>query len=356
MQRDSSISFNTIVEDLKAQNNDTQLMKIDPDFKHPIASIADTKPLLLIPDFGGSAELQALYREKPNTILAIIDSTGWSASELQNIRADLQKFGNRKIGAVTFCMTEKNLEESVRANEGKLNYFPRKVIQTLTVMHGQPLFTADVRSGISGVSNPLIIGAHISHPEPGCAEHCPSVAAVVASIDEQLTKFPGSVRLQPTYSSAKRLSKHLKRRTESQILELDVMVTERLLAWKKHHAEGVPSVVFYRDSIGYLEKTTIDREKDVISRALIAMFGARVRFTYVVANRCRDSPYDAQSKPSTDDMEMSHFTTSQLEASNKRRQFRYFVQHATETMPSLGLSMADLARLVSPQILLHYLR
>ena len=350
MQRDSSISFNTIVEDLKAQNNDTQLMKIDPDFKHPIASIADTKTLLLIPDFGGSAELQALYQEKPNTILAIIDSTGWSASELRNIRADLQKFGNRKIGAVTFCMTEKNLDQSMRANEGKVNYFPQKVLQTLTVMHGQPLFTADVLSDTSGVSNPLIIGAHISHPGPECAEHCPSVAAVVASIDERLTNFPGSVRLQPTYSSAAWRGKHLKRTMEDQILGLDVMVTERLQAWKKYHPAAVPSVIFYRDSIGHLEKTTIDKEKDTISRALTAVFSTRVSFTYVVANKCRNSPYDPRLEPSMADDEKEVFTTSELKASNKGRQFRYFVQPATEALPSLDLSMADLARLVSSRI------
>ncbi|KAI4924295.1 uncharacterized protein J4E92_007376 [Alternaria infectoria] len=345
VQRNPSIVVNDIVNNLKAQHNDSELITIDPEFNLPTASVADTKPLLLLPDFGGSAELQALYQARPNTILAIIDSTGRSVSELRNIRADLQKFGNRKIGAVTFCMTEKNLDQSMRANEGKVNYFPQKVLQTLTVMHGQPLFTADVLSDTSGVSNPLIIGAHISHPGPGCAEHCPSVAAVVASIDERLTNFPGSVRLQPTYSSAEWRGKHLKRTMEAQILDLDVMVTERLQACKKYHADAVPSVIFYRDSIGHLEKTTIDKEKDTISKALTAVFSTRVSFTYVVANKCRNSPYDPRMEPSMADDEKEIFTTSELKASNKGRQFRYFVQPATGTLPSLDLSMADLARL-----------
>lgn len=341
------INLSNIVHNLKAQPDDSQLIKIDPEFEHPIASIEDTKPLLLISDFGGSAALQTLYNAKPNTVLAIIDSTGRSASELRNIRADLQKFGNRKIGAVTFCMTEKNFDQSMRANMNKPNYFPQKVLQKLTVMHGKPLFTTDVLNDTSRVLDPIIIGAHISHPAAGCAEHCPSVAAVVASIDEQLTIYPGSVRLQPTYSSAKWRGTHLKREMEYQILDLGDMMVERLEAWKRVHPEATPSIVFYRDSIGYLDKPIIDEEKSVISAALNTVFGKKISCTYVVVNRYRESPYDTPRTPHPTNGGMDYFTTSELEGSNKGRQYRYFVEPATETLPQADLDMPDLARLVS---------
>jgi hypothetical protein len=352
VQRDSAINFKTLVENLKVQckpgnSARPQLIEIDPDFEHPIVSIADTKPLQLLPDFGGSTELQTLYKGKPNTIIAIIDSTGRSASELRNIRAELQKFGNRVIGAVTYCMTEKNLEESMQANVEKIKYFLQRIIEELTVMHGQPLFTTDVLDGTDRVANPMVIGAHISHPHPGCAEHCPSVAALVGSVDDGLTKFPGSVRLQPTYRSSKWHEKHLKRTMESHILDLEDMMVERLNAWKKDHAEAVPSVVFYRNSIGFLDNTVIETEKNAITTALKTVFSARISFTYIVANKCQESPYDIQWKRRKAAAGVNHFTTCNLEDFNKGRRYQYFVEPATEACPRLNLDMAHLARLVS---------
>jgi hypothetical protein len=342
-----------IIENIKAS-----VKGIDPGFKIFFASIADTKPLLLPPNFGGSTELQTLFKAKPNTIFAVIDSAGRSASELRNIRTDLQKFGNRKVGAVTYCMTEKNLKESLEANAKKANYFPQKILDALRVMHGHPLFTTNVLEGIDQTkpSMIMIVGAHISHPEIGSAEHCPSVAAVVASLDEQMTRYPGSVRLQPTYKAAERRGKHLKRITESQILDLEDMMTERLEAWKRHQSDAVPKAIFYRDSIGFLDDATISKEKDAISAAMSTVFpGEITSLTYIVVNKCRDSPYNTLWERCIEAEGVDHFSASDPEASKKGRRYQYFVAPETDTLPRVQLDVPSLERFVSCPILLSYL-
>jgi len=48
----------------------------------------------------------------------------------------------------------------------------------------------------STFSNTMVIGADVTHPSPGCIPGCPSIAAVVGSIDESGGKYLGSMRLQ----------------------------------------------------------------------------------------------------------------------------------------------------------------
>jgi eukaryotic translation initiation factor 2C len=53
--------------------------------------------------------------------------------------------------------------------------------------------TSDVRARIHKT---LVLGADLSHPGPGAIFGCPSIAAVVGSVDDNGGKFLGSMRLQ----------------------------------------------------------------------------------------------------------------------------------------------------------------
>jgi eukaryotic translation initiation factor 2C len=82
----------------------------------------------------------------------------------------------------------------------------------------------------------IVIGADVTHPLGHCAPACPSVAAVVGSVDNDFTKFPGSMRLQRSKTEV--------------ITDIADMVMERLLDWADKHNGRLPgSMLFYRDGV-----------------------------------------------------------------------------------------------------------
>ena len=42
----------------------------------------------------------------------------------------------------------------------------------------------------------MLVGSDVTHPSPGTARGTPSIAAVVASVDDKFGLFPASMRLQ----------------------------------------------------------------------------------------------------------------------------------------------------------------
>ena len=42
----------------------------------------------------------------------------------------------------------------------------------------------------------MMVGIDVTHPGPGSREGTPSIAAVVASVDDSFVQFPASLRIQ----------------------------------------------------------------------------------------------------------------------------------------------------------------
>ena len=85
-------------------------------------------------------------------------------------------------------------------------------------------------------NNTMLMGIDVTHPSPGSSEGAPSIACVVASIDEYLTQWPGSIRTQQG-------------RVEM-VQGLGDMVIERLNLWQKKHDSRLPTkIVLYRDGV-----------------------------------------------------------------------------------------------------------
>jgi eukaryotic translation initiation factor 2C len=50
----------------------------------------------------------------------------------------------------------------------------------------------------------LVLGASVTHPSPRNAWGTPSIAAVVASVDENFVQYPASLRIQQSHSEVRR--------------------------------------------------------------------------------------------------------------------------------------------------------
>jgi eukaryotic translation initiation factor 2C len=56
----------------------------------------------------------------------------------------------------------------------------------------------------------LVLGASVTHPGPMSAPGTPSIAAVVASVDQNFVQYPASLRIQQPHNEVCRTVVHLR--------------------------------------------------------------------------------------------------------------------------------------------------
>ncbi|KAG6330100.1 hypothetical protein ID866_8990 [Astraeus odoratus] len=82
----------------------------------------------------------------------------------------------------------------------------------------------------------MVVGMDVTHPGPGSVKGTPSIAAVVASVDNQCAQYPCALEIQKS--------------REEMILDLEKMMIGRLKLYKAHNKERLPErVVVYRDGV-----------------------------------------------------------------------------------------------------------
>ncbi|GAB7363813.1 hypothetical protein MBLNU230_g4379t1 [Neophaeotheca triangularis] len=97
------------------------------------------------------------------------------------------------------------------------------------ICHSQP----NILAGLG--KNTMLMGIDVTHPAPGSAKSAPSIACVVASVDEHVFNFPGSIRRQEG--------------TVEMVKGLKEMVLERLDLWQAKHRQLPDKIVIYRDGV-----------------------------------------------------------------------------------------------------------
>ena len=107
--------------------------------------------------------------------------------------------------------------------------------------------------GIIEEGKTMVVGIDVTHPSPGSESGCPSVAAMVASIDEKLGQWPAALSLQyrPRETSDPRQpwEKKLDPRQEM-VSEIGLMLGSRLDLWCKKHSDVAPeNILIYRDGV-----------------------------------------------------------------------------------------------------------
>jgi hypothetical protein len=273
--------------------------------------------------------------------LGIIDKNGIDKTKYREIQAELRRTGDRKFGAVTMCVEKQGLESLLKC-EHQFG-FPANILRKINLMLGYPVWKTDVDRIQERIENfdperCIILGAHVSHPDPVSTERCPSVAAVVGSLDREMLMYPGSARLQ----TDKPMKGHC------QIFGLEQMAVERFQAWKEERGDYTgpgPTVFFYRGAYDTRYGEAFPKELQVIKNAHRTVFGADTPdnggFAYIVVskNLMRHwTPTNETDVPFT-------FTTTPNEEARNAAKYQYHVLHN-----STGHVRDELAQLVSPQL------
>ncbi len=87
----------------------------------------------------------------------------------------------------------------------------------------------------------MMVGIDVTHPGPGSREGTPSIAAVVASVDQNFVQFPASLRIQQVDRTKK---------AKEKLDELRDMMIERLEVFQRRNKRKLPERIFvYRDGV-----------------------------------------------------------------------------------------------------------
>ena len=107
----------------------------------------------------------------------------------------------------------------------------------------------------------MIVGIDVTHPSPGSSSNAPSVAGIVASIDEWLGQWPGDLRIQPA--------------RQEMVADLGSMLNLRLLLWRERNKTLPDNILVYRDGVseGQYNKV-VDEELPALRTACEAIYPA----------------------------------------------------------------------------------
>jgi eukaryotic translation initiation factor 2C len=131
--------------------------------------------------------------------------------------------------------------------------------------------------------NTMIVGADVTHPGQAAVEGAPSVAAVVASNDENFAHYPGSARLQ--------IGK------QEMIEDLEEMMLERLNAYVRKNDQLPDNILVFRDGVSDGQFPQV-KEKEVpqvhsACRKLCKEKGKQteIRVTFVITSKRHNSRF-----------------------------------------------------------------
>lgn len=153
--------------------------------------------------------------------------------------ATVKRVFDQHIGSHTVCITSAKLPRGGPNGDQLLANLCLKFNLKLRGVNHLPAApgvqsTESVFASLFG-KDTMIIGADVSHA-PSSMAHCPSVAAIVASDDQNYAIFPGSMRLQAS--------------KQEFLQDLSGMIIERLLRYASVNFQLPTKIVFFRDGVG----------------------------------------------------------------------------------------------------------
>ena len=101
----------------------------------------------------------------------------------------------------------------------------------------------------------MIVGVDITHPSPNSVKEMPSIAGVVASIDENYSLWPGSIRLQAQYRPN---PEQERTRPQEMVTAMETMFKERLDLYSRVNSGRLPKkILVYRDGVSESQYTAV---------------------------------------------------------------------------------------------------
>lgn len=144
---------------------------------------------------------------------------------------------DQKLGIKSICFNEQKFAKFLKDEDALASYM-RNICIKLNLRCGNWNHTVRFAKDSQMekiLASTLVLGADVTHPPSGSAFGCPSIAAVVGSVDKSFAQFAGSMRLNPS--------------RQEWIAEMKSMVIERLQDWFTRRGGLPENILFYRDGV-----------------------------------------------------------------------------------------------------------
>lgn len=89
--------------------------------------------------------------------------------------------------------------------------------------------------GLIAQKKTMVVGIDVTHPAPGSSKKAPSVAGIVASVNEWLGQWPAELRIQSG--------------GQEMVADLEEMFKTRLVLWKERNKSLPENILIYRDGV-----------------------------------------------------------------------------------------------------------
>ena len=192
----------------------------------------------------------------------------------KDLYAEIKRVGDNVFGVPTQCVQMKLLQQP----RGQAQVCANLSLKINSKLGGiNQVIDPSVQSPKLGKTT-IVFGADVTHPSP-TENGIPSIAAVVASMDPNATKYQARVRAQT----------HEKGRGAQEIInDLAVIVRELLIEFYKANAKCKPSrIIFYRDGVseGQFDQVLAHEVRAVQEACIKLEKEYRPRITFIVVQK-----------------------------------------------------------------------
>ncbi|KAH7110616.1 ribonuclease H-like domain-containing protein [Dendryphion nanum] len=166
----------------------------------------------------------AINPNKPKLILVIIPDVAMSA-----VYNRIKYICDVKEGILNVCVLASKF---ARANQ---QYLANVGLKFNLKLGGRNHSLDPAKLGFIGRGKTMVVGIDVTHPSPGSSSKAPSVAGIVASVDEWLGQWPADIRIQPA--------------RQEMVADLDVLFKSRLVLWRERNKTLPENILVYRDGV-----------------------------------------------------------------------------------------------------------
>jgi len=179
----------------------------------------------------------------------------------------IKYYGDVKHGVQTVC----SVGSKIQKPKGQDMYLGNLALK-FNIKGGGVVHTQRDMYPLDGKNTCMLVGIDVTHPSPGSAEGSPSIAGVVASVDEQLSQWPGSLRSQ--------------RGKQEMVQGLTEMMIERLELWRKTNRNLPSKIIIFRDGVSEGQyNLVLDHELPPIQKAFEKLYGDSKKWPKVRVSR-----------------------------------------------------------------------
>lgn len=166
----------------------------------------------------------AIHQNRPKLILVVVPDAVMSA-----VYNRVKYICDVKEGILNVCVLASKFAKS------NPQYLANVGLKFNLKLGGRNHSLDPLKLGIIRHKKTMVVGIDVTHPSPGSSSNAPSIAGIVASVDEWLGQWPADLRIQPP--------------RQEMVADLDTLFKSRLELWRKRNKDLPDNILVYRDGV-----------------------------------------------------------------------------------------------------------